>query len=266
MRVETFPDGFAIQGDSTSPEVRTRVKDLAGPFPLILTDPPYGNIVEEDWDAATDTASFVAWMLDWTNVWSEQLEPNGAFYIWGGIGRPEFRPFFQFLSEVENKTSLKIANLITWGKKRAYGVQHNYLFTREECAYLIKGDDIKKPRCFNVPLLEELRGYDGYDPKHPAKSPYKRRTNVWTDVTEILRGKIHPTQKAQRIIEIPIEVHTRVGEWVLDPFAGYGTTAFAARKLKRKFVVIERDGHYFEAIIKRLQGDGPEPYLYTGEE
>lgn len=259
MRVERFRDGFAILGDSTTDGAAQAVADLLGPrkLQLIVADPPYGNIVSEGWDRVDDwdDGQFAHWMIDWTILWEQFLEPNAAFYVWGGIGRPQFRPFFRYLLEVEDRTDLRLANLITWSKRRAYGVQHNYLFTREECAYLIKGTDIKKPRKFNVPLLDEKRGYPGYNKKYPAKSEYKRRTNVWTDITEVMRGKLHPTQKADRVIEVPIEVHTDPGEWVLDPFAGCGTTALAARRLGRNFIVIEQDEEHFEMITKRLRDE-----------
>src|SRR5690606_25380225 len=160
--------------------------------------------------------------------------------------------FLHYAANLEKKTDLKLANIITWSKKRAYGIQHNYLFTREECAYVFNGSDIKKPRCFNVPLLEEKRGYAGYNKKHPAKSEYKRRTNVWTDITEIFRGKNHPTQKAQRLYEVMIEVHTQPGEYVVDMFAGAGTCAAACRKLGRKFVLIENDPESVSQIEKLL--------------
>jgi DNA modification methylase len=89
--------------------------------------------------------------------------------------------------------------------------------------------------------------------KYPAKSEFLRRTNVWDDVSEILRGKTHVSQKPQRLMEIPIEVHTDVGEWVLDPFAGSGTTAFAARKLGRRFVVVEQDPENFDRMVADLR-------------
>lgn len=256
MRIEKFDDGYAFCADSTVPGVRAQVRELTGDVPLIVADPPYGNILSVRWDnwRGTDEDKFADWMIGWTRVWSTCLLPNAAFYVWGGIGTPGFRPFFKYLSQIEreNDIGLMIANLITWKKKRAYGIQHNYLFTREECAYLFKGEDIKKPRCFNVPLLEAKRGYVGYNKKYPAKSEHLRRTNVWTDVTEVMRGKVHDAQKAQRVIEVPIEVHTKPGEWVIDPFAGSGTTAFAARKLGRKFVVIENDEETFDSMVHRL--------------
>lgn len=254
MIVESLEDGVVILGDCTDKHVFTTAYDITGLVPLITTDPPYGKIVKEEWDKTnlTDT-QYAAWMLDWTRLWAGALHPNAAFYVWGGIGIPGFRPFIKYMSQVEEKSDLLIANQITWSKKRAYGIQHNYLFTREECVYLFNGKDIKKPRCFNVPLLDTKRGYAGYNKKYPAKSEFKRRTNVWTDITEIFRGKEHPTQKAQRLYEVMIEVHTEPGEYVVDMFAGAGTCAHAARKLGRRFLVIEKDKDCFDKVVDSLR-------------
>lgn len=252
-----FDDGLAIKADCTDPNVCEYVQQLLScsgnfMFPLIIADPPYGNIVSEKWDKVdTDDEQFAKWMIDWTQLWTKTLLPGGAFYVWGGVGTVGFRPFLRYLHGAEVPKQFELANLITWSKKRAYGVQNNYLWTREECAYFVKGN-AKKPRCFNVPLLETKRGYAGYNAKYPAKSEFYRRTNVWTDINEMFRGKVHPTQKQQRLHEVMIEVHTQPGEWVLDPFAGAGTTAFAARKLGRNFVLIENDAAYFEDLVNRL--------------
>jgi DNA modification methylase len=261
VKIEQFTDGFAICADAASEVTIDSVKQLIGESPLIITDPPYGGILKDAWDNEIEVESeFVNWMLGWTKLWSELLLPNAAFYVWGGIGRPGFRPFLHYLTQVESGefvAGMTLANLITWHKKRAYGVKHNYLFTREELAYFIKGGDIKKPRCFNIPLLETKRGYAGYNAKYPAKSEFYRRTNVWADVTEIMQGKVHSAQKAQRVIEIPIEVHTVSGECIIDPFAGSGTAAFAARKLGRRFVVIEKDEQTFNDMVTRLRVNEP---------
>jgi len=72
------------------------------------------------------------------------------------------------------------------------------------------------------------------------------------DINEIFKGKLHPTQKPSRVVEIPIEVHTDPGDWVIDPFAGSGATAFAARKLGRKFIVVEKDEEIFNKMVSRL--------------
>jgi len=246
-------NGYVVHGDSTASGTVLAVAQLIGSIPLIIADPPYGNIVAEEWDRTNDSShDFAVWMKQWTQKWSSSaLHAGGAFYVWGGIGKPGFRPFLEYITSVEVPKKFELANLITWSKKRAYGVQNNYLFTREECAYFVNGP-AKHPHRFNIPLLDVKRGYAGYNAKYPAKSEYYRRTNVWSDVTEIMRGKLHPTQKAQRLHEIMIEVHTDVNEYVVDLFAGAGTTAFAAKKLGRKFVVIEKDEKMVDDIVNRL--------------
>jgi len=259
MKSIAFKDGLAIHGAFPDVDVLRLIGKTAGLLPLVIADPPYGNILEQEWDRVNDSdIAFARWMVNWTSYVSNHSLPGAAFYCWGGIGKPRddkkppFRPFLRYLVEVELQTSYRLSSLITWKKKRAYGIQWGYLFTREELGYFVKGDH-KNPRLFNVPLLEKLRGYAGYDVDHPAKSEYLRRTNVWDDVTEILKGKVHEAQKPQRLHEIPIEVHTHPGEWVLDPFAGSGTTALAARKLGRRFVIVEKDPIEFEKMVARLR-------------
>jgi DNA modification methylase len=248
IKHKEYNDGIFINGDSTSDLVLEFVKEYLGEdqtVPLILTDPPYGNIVKEKWDRITTTdIKFCEWMVDWTHKWRQVLCTGGAFYVWGGLGIPGFRPFTRYLHEAE-RHDFQLANIITWSKKRAYGVQNNYLYTREELAYFVNGN-AKKPKTFNIPLLETKRGYSGYNENYPAKSEFYRRTNVWTDVNEIFSGKKHPTQKPQRVLEIPIEVHTHPGEYVLDLFAGSGSTGLTARALGRKFVLVEKDAETYE--------------------
>lgn len=254
MKVYEFDDGFVIEGKSDSKEVIEFVKNKVGSVPLIVADPPYGNIVNKKWDKQWKfQQELVDWMLLWTKDWSDILVSGGAFYVWGGIGKPGFRPFLSYASLIESQCeSMKIANMITWSKKRGYGIQHNYLFTREECLYLVKGD-IKKPYIFHVPYLSERRGYAGFNKRYPAKSEFKRRTNVWSDVTEILSGKLHETQKSQRLHEIMIETHTNEGDYVIDPFCGVGTTALAARRLKRRFIIIDCNKDYIDVALRLLK-------------
>jgi site-specific DNA-methyltransferase (adenine-specific) len=253
MRIVEVEGGVIIEGDCTQADVREEVGRRAGLLPLIIADPPYGNIVNDRWDRIEQSAGgFSDWMISWTLFFEKMSLPGAALYVWGGIGKPGFRPFYRYLVEVEGRTSYQLSSHITWAKKRAYGIQWGYLFTREEIAYLTLGD-IKKPRKFQVPLLDKKRGYAGYDSNHPAKSEYLRRTNVWTDITEILRGKVHTAQKPQRLAEIMIETHTDSGEWVLDPFCGSGSSAFAARQLGRRFILIEKDSVVFEETLGRLR-------------
>jgi site-specific DNA-methyltransferase (adenine-specific) len=270
---EEFPDGLLVHADCTSAAaldaVRAALPDGADGAALVIADPPYGNVIHKGRNAPWDATSlsqhaYADATLRWLTGYADLLRPGGALYCWGGYGRPGFRPFFEVLARADDETPLTLANLITWSKRRARGTPHNYLQTREDLAYFTKGDP-RRPAVFNVPLTDVLRGYPGYNPRYPAKSPYLRRTSVWTDVTEILRGKTHPAEKPARLAEIMISTSTDPGDTVVDPFAGSGSTAAAVRSLNaaapdappRRFVLLENDPVSVRTIRDRLRWPGP---------
>ena len=164
-----FPDGIAIHGAFPCEDVLEKIVHVAEKLPLVIADPPYGNIVDKEWDRIEeDDKEFCQWMLNWTVEIERISLPGAALYVWGGVGlprngnKPPFRPFLRYLVEVELQTHYELSTPITWKKKRAYGIQWGYLFTREELAYLVLGNH-KQPRKFTVPLLETKRGYAGYN-------------------------------------------------------------------------------------------------------
>ncbi len=247
LPIKEFPDGIVINGEFGSPEVERLLAFYEHKLPLIVADPPYGEIVENSWDKGIKASNYMAWTKDCLTY----LSKGASLYMWGGIGKPGNRIFFEWLSTVEKETGMTLRNLITWKKRRAYGKKDDYLFTREECAWLINGE---KPKIFNIPLLDIERGYMGFNKDYPAKSKYLRRSNVWADISELFVGKVHIAQKPERLAEIMIETHTRKGDTVMDPFAGSGSTGLAARKLGRRFILIERDPGNFQLIVDRLSG------------
>jgi len=61
----------------------------------------------------------------------------------------------------------------------------------------------------------------------------------------------HPTEKPAGLLQLILEAN--VGEKVLDPFMGSGTTLRAAKDLGRKAIGIEIEEKYCEIAAKRLQ-------------
>lgn len=248
MEYKKFSTGLVVTGNAFSAEVQELVdcefsyneKDMFNKpsFPLTICDPPYGRIVKTQWDAVSDYRK-------WMKLCARTAAKNATICMWGGTGKPQDRPFIQFVADVETLfPDWQIKNWITWSKKRAYGVEDNYLYTREECLILTRG----KPT-FNIPLLDTKRGYAGYNKKYPAKSEYLRRTNVWTDITEMFKGKIHPTQKPVELYEVLISTHSNPGDTVYDPCAGSLTTMRACEKLGRRFCCIEREKEYVDKAL-----------------
>ena len=78
-----------------------------------------------------------------------------------------------------------------------------------------------------------------------------------TNVFEFGFGKdekrVHEAQKPIGLISILIELTTREGQTVLDPFIGSGTTAVAARGLNRHFVGFEAVEGFHKTACQRLR-------------
>lgn len=67
-------------------------------------------------------------------------------------------------------------------------------------------------------------------------------------------NRSHPTEKAVQIIKPLIESFSEVGDVVLDPFLGSGTTAVAAALTRRSYIGIELEERYCELARNRLAG------------
>lgn len=63
---------------------------------------------------------------------------------------------------------------------------------------------------------------------------------------------LHPTQKPVEVIQAFIEAFSKRGDMVLDPFAGSGTTAVAARNGGRQFVLIEKVWRHWKDAHDRI--------------
>lgn len=70
-----------------------------------------------------------------------------------------------------------------------------------------------------------------------------------------VRDGDHPTEKPQSLLETLLSVVTPPNGLVLDPFAGSGSTLYAARALGHKAIGIEADERFCEVIARRLSQD-----------
>ncbi len=74
--------------------------------------------------------------------------------------------------------------------------------------------------------------------------------NVW-NFNRPSASKLHPTMKPVELVEKAVANSSRVGDLVLDPFGGSGTTMIACEKRNRKARLLEIDPHYVDVSVRR---------------
>lgn len=69
------------------------------------------------------------------------------------------------------------------------------------------------------------------------------------------------TPKPERLLRQVLAIATNPGDWVLDSFAGSGTTGAVAQKMGRRWIIVELGEHCHTHIIPRLKKvvDGSDP-------
>jgi site-specific DNA-methyltransferase (adenine-specific) len=65
--------------------------------------------------------------------------------------------------------------------------------------------------------------------------------------------RVHDAQKPISLFEFLIKLTTLERQVVLDPFMGSGTTAIAAKWLKRQFIGFEISDQYYRQALERLE-------------
>lgn len=86
----------------------------------------------------------------------------------------------------------------------------------------------------------------------------KLPTDVWWHTIVSPTGKEktgYPTQKPLGILRRIIAASSQRDDWILDFFAGSGTTGAAARELQRRFLLIDQNVDAIEVMKKRLSSD-----------
>jgi adenine-specific DNA-methyltransferase len=184
---------------------------------LILTDPPYlvGYQSRDGRSVANDNRS--EWVMPAFRQMYRVLKPNRfllCFYGWNKVDR--------FFRAWRSAGFYPVGHLI-WVKH--YASNQGFVRYRHESAYLLAKGRPEYPRVVLSDVLE------------------------W----QYTGDEHHPTQKPVLALVPPILAFSQVGEIVLDPFIGSGSTAIAARILNRRWIGIEIDLTCAKQAQERVQ-------------
>ncbi|MXX46461.1 MAG: site-specific DNA-methyltransferase, partial [Acidimicrobiia bacterium] len=95
----------------------------------------------------------------------------------------------------------------------------------------------------------------------------KLPTDVWwhTIVSPTGREKTgYPTQKPEGVLRRIVQASSREGDWVLDFFAGSGTSGAVASKLGRRFIMVDNNPDALAVMRRRLSaGTTPISFIDT---
>ena len=218
-------------------------------FDMIFADPPYflsnggkkiqgrrmGSVDKGEWDKIKSSDGIDKFNQEWINQCKPLLKDNGTIWVCG-----TYHNIFSVEKCLKN-AGFRIINIITWQKSDptpTWGKLH-FNFSSEYIIWAKKTSMAK--HYFNYELMKQLNGG-------------KLMSDVWKIPTVGLWEKTcgkHPTQKPLRLLYRIILASTKVGETILDPFAGSSTTGIAANLLGRNYIGIEQNEEFLHLGEKR---------------
>lgn len=236
---------------------------------LIVTSPPYGNLKEYPASEGQlgNIDSYDEFLDELDKVWEECrriLVPGGrACIVVGDVllsrrraGRHRILPLPADIQARARLLGLDVLTPIMWWKvgniKMEASKSSRFLGKPYLPGGVIKNDRetiilLRKPGGYRKPTPEMERA------SRIAKDDYfKWFTSIWSDVSGA-STRDHP---APYPIEIPrrlISMYSFVGDTVVDPFSGTGTTAQAAAITGRNSVSFEVNADYHHHAVERFE-------------
>ncbi len=230
-------------------DMREILPELDGTYDCAVTDPPYGE-TSLAWDR---------WPAGWPSL---VATVTSSMWCFGSA-----RMFDTYRDDL--LSDWRMSQDVIWSKGRGVGsVTDRFYRTHEHARHYYRGAwgqvHHESPR---APVYGVRPGRVVQRPGTGKTWHGDRADSTWTDDgTRMVKTVIdvaglwgqdgHPTQKPLGILDPLIRYACPPGGTVLDPFAGSGSTADAARASGRRAVLIEGYESYCEAIARRLsQGD-----------
>ena len=226
---------------------------------LLIVDPPY-NLNKKFGKRGFKKKSaekYAAWFESWLSKILRCLKPNASIYVcsdWktSGIIEPILARHF------------KVRNRITWEREKGRGAKKNWKNCSEDVWFCTVSDDyyfnvdaVKLKKRVIAPYRDNAGKPKDWDETEKGNYRLTHPSNLWTDISipfwSMPENTDHPTQKAEKMIAKLILASTKKGDFILDPFAGSGSTCVVSKKLNRSFCGIEVEEEYCQMAVKRVE-------------
>jgi site-specific DNA-methyltransferase (adenine-specific) len=235
---------------------------------LVVTSPPYGALVHYSHGANQlgNIQSYEIFLQELDKVWAECLRvlvPGGRVVcVVGDIcisrkraGRHHVLPLSSDIQVRARRIGFDNLTPIRWMK-----VANIRLEASSSSRFLGKPNlpnGVVKNDLEHILFLRKPGGYRKPTPMQekmsfiPTDEYAKWFAPVWSDVTGQLR-RDHPAPYPLEVPRRLIKMFSFVGDTVVDPFAGTGTTTMAAIECGRNSIAVDIEEKYIDLIRKRL--------------
>lgn len=229
-------------------------------FKLIMTSPPYN--MDKEYEKTNSLENYIQEIESIIKKLVALLDDKGSI-CWqvGNYINPKTKevvPLDIFYHEIFRKEKLILRNRIIWhfehglhASQRFSGRYETIMWYSKSGEYTFNLDEVRIPAKYPGKRYYkgDKKGQISGNPK--GKNPsdvWKILKNEWEkDIWEIPNVKanhkektIHPCQYPIELVERCVLALTEEKDWVLDPFAGVGSTMIAALKNGRNSLGIEK--------------------------
>ncbi|MCL6099213.1 MAG: site-specific DNA-methyltransferase [Bacteroidetes bacterium] len=239
-------------------------------FDLVITSPPYN--VGKEYETKKSIESYLG---DQEKVIEELIrvtssKGNICWQVGNYVEKGEIFPLDIFYYQIFKRHKLKLRNRIIWhfghglhASNRFSGRYETILWFTKSNNYIFNLDDVRVPakypgkRHFKGLKKGELSGNPkGKNPADVWEILIKDWENELWDIPNVKSNHPekteHPCQYPIELVERCVLALTNEGSWVLDPFAGVGSTMIASIKNNRNVIGIEKEKKYVDVTKQRI--------------
>ncbi|WP_448586599.1 DNA methyltransferase [Thermaurantiacus sp.] len=227
---------------------------------LVFADPPYNLQLEGElhrpdgsgveavtaaWDRFESFEAYDRFTRAWLAAARRVLKPDGAIWVIGS-----YHNVFRVGASLQD-LGFWILNDIVWVKANPMPNFRGARFANAHETLIWAARSKRSRPHFAYHAMKALN--DGVQMRSDWYLP------ICTGAERVKVGgrKAHPTQKPEALLMRVLLASTRPGDLVLDPFAGTGTTGAVAKRLGRRFCLIEREPGYAALAAARIAAVEP---------
>lgn len=252
-KTQTLPIDQVIQGDCL--EVLQALPDES--VDLVFADPPYNlqlkqelrrpnnsrvDAVDDDWDHFGSFAEYDDFTTRWLQGCRRVLKSTGTLWVIGS-----YHNIYRVGSILQN-LGYWILNDVIWVKSNPMPNFRGVRFTNAHETLIWAQKEQGAKYTFHHHSMKTLND------ELQMRSDWVIPICTGKERLRVNGEKAHPTQKPEALLYRVLTACTDVGDVVLDPFFGTGTTGAIARRLHRHWIGIERNPFYARLAQERVNG------------